>query len=97
MREGISNNLSSGTSSRIVWSGAILVTIGLSVLLLAVEWFAAFDACVANPTCNSGVPPEILSGYLALMVVGVSLAVVGVTIALTRRRDLPRRAMILWL
>ncbi|MGA7475938.1 MAG: hypothetical protein WBW47_01810 [Thermoplasmata archaeon] len=95
MREGISNT--AGTSSRIVWSGAILVTIGLSVLLLAGEWFAAFDACVANPTCNAAAPPEILEGYFALMVAGVALAVVGVTIALARRRDLPRRAMILWL
>ena len=96
MREGISNN-ASGTSSRIVWSGAILVTIGLSVLLLAGEWFAAFDACVANPTCNAGASPSTLETYLALMVAGVTLAVIGVTIALTRGKGLPRRAMILWL
>ncbi|MGP8076952.1 MAG: hypothetical protein ACLP8Y_09570 [Thermoplasmata archaeon] len=81
----------------IVWSGAILVTIGLSVLLLAGEWFAAFDACVANPTCNAGAPPATLEAYIGLMVVGVGLAVVGVTIALTRGRGLPKRAMILWL
>ena len=96
MREGISNE-SSRTSSWIVWSGAILVTIGLSVLLLAGEWFAAFDACVANPACNAAAPPVTLEVYFGLMIVGVGLAVVGVTIALTRRRDLPRRAMILWL
>jgi hypothetical protein len=95
MREGISSP--TGTNSRIVWSGAILVTIGLSLLLFAGEWFAAFDACVANPTCNAGATPEILTGYLALLVVGIALAVAGVTIALGRRRDLPRRAMILWL
>jgi len=96
MREGISSH-PSGTGSRIVWSGAILVTIGLSVLLLAGEWFAAFDACVANPTCNAGVPPSTLETYLALMVAGVALAVAGVMIALSRGRGVPRRAMILWL
>jgi hypothetical protein len=96
MREGISNK-PSGTSSRIVWSGAILVTIGLSALLLAAEWFAAFDVCVANPTCTAGASPSTLETYLALMVTGVALAVVGVTIALTRGKGLPRRAMILWL
>jgi len=95
MRDGISN--STGTSSQIVWTGAILVTIGLSVLLLAGEWFAAFDACVANPTCNAAAPPATLETYLALMVAGVALAVVGVTIALARGRGLPRRTMILWL
>jgi hypothetical protein len=73
------------------------VTIGLSVLLLAGEWFAAFDACVENPTCNAGAPPGTLEAYLGLMIVGLWLAVVGVTIALTRGRGLPRRAMILWL
>ncbi len=81
----------------IVWSGAILVTIGLSLLLLAGEWFAALDACVANPTCNAGATPSTLEAYLGLMVVGVALAVVGVTIAVTKGRSLPRRAMILWL
>jgi len=96
MREGISDP--PGASSRIIlWSGAILVTIGLSVLLLAGEWFAAFDACVANPTCNSAAPPATLETYLALMVVGVALVVCGVTVALVRGRGLPRRAMILWL
>ena len=95
MREGISNP--SGTSSRVVWSGAILATIGLSVLLLAGEWFAAFDACVANPTCNSGVPASTLETYLALMVTGVALAVCGVTIAAVWGRGEPRRAMIVWL
>ena len=99
MREGISNDSNrSGTSSRIiVWSGAILGTIGLSILLLAGEWFAAFDACVANPTCNAGAPSAKLESYLALMVAGVVLAVVGITIALTRKRDLSKRAMIIWL
>ncbi|MGD0588577.1 MAG: hypothetical protein ABSA63_07295 [Thermoplasmata archaeon] len=98
MREGISNNPNpSGTSSRIVWSGVALATIGLSVLLLAGEWFAAFDACVANPTCIAGAPPSTLETCLALMVVGVALVVFGVTVTLVRGRGPPRRAMILWL
>jgi len=94
MRESISNP--TGRSSRILWTGAILVTIGLSVLLLAGEWFAAFDACVANPTCTAGASPSTLETYLAFMIAGVALAVVGVTVALTRGRGLPKRAMILW-
>ena len=53
MREGISNN-ASGTSSRIVWSSAIVVTIGISILLFAGEWFAAFDACVCEPDLQRG-------------------------------------------
>ena len=90
MREGISNNPNpSGTNSRIVWSGAILVTIGLSVLLLAGEWFAAFDACVANPTCNAGAPSATLEAYLGLMILGVWLAVVGGIVALAKARGEP--------
>jgi hypothetical protein len=89
MREGISNVRSSETSSRIVWSGAILVTVGLSALLLAGEWFAAFDACVANPTC---VPPDSVStleGYLEMMVAGVGVTVIGATIVVIGIRSGP--------
>jgi hypothetical protein len=93
--EGISDP--SARNPRIVWTGATLVTIGLSLLLFAGEWFATFDACVANPICNAGASPGALGGYLALMVAGVTLAVIGVTIALTRGKGFPRRAMILWL
>ena len=95
MREGISDP--STRNPRIVWTGAILVTIGLSLLLFAGEWFATFDACVANPTCNAGASPDTIAGYLGLMVAGVALVVVGVTVALVRGRGLPRRALILWL
>ena len=87
----------SARNPRIVWTGAILVTVGLSLLLFAGEWFATFDACVANPACNAGASPGTLAGYLALMVVGVALVVVGVTVAFYREKGLPRRAMILWL
>jgi hypothetical protein len=93
--QGISDP--SARNPRIVWTGAILVTIGLSLLLFAGEWFAMFDACVANPTCNAAALPDTLSGYLALMVVGVALAVCGVVAAFNRKKGLPRRAMILWL
>ncbi|MGD0589149.1 MAG: hypothetical protein ABSA63_10245 [Thermoplasmata archaeon] len=86
-----------GTSSQIFWSGAILATIGLSVRLLAGEWFAAFDACVANPTCNAGASPATLEAYLGLMMLGVWLAVVGVIVALTKSKGEPRLAMIFWL
>jgi len=74
-----------------------LVTIGLSLLLFAGEWFATFDACVANPTCNAGASPDTITGYLALMVAGDALAVVGVVIAFYRKPGEPRRAIILWL
>jgi len=87
----------SARNPRIVWTGAILVTIGLSLLLLASEWIATFDACVANPTCNGGASPDTISAYLALMVAGVALAVAGVVVAFYRSKGLPRRAMILWL
>jgi hypothetical protein len=87
----------SSRNPRIIWTGTILVTIGLSLLLFAGEWFATFDACVANPTCNAGASPGTMEGYLALMVVGVALAVGGVVVAFHREKGLPRRAMILWL
>jgi len=87
----------SARNPRIVWTGAILVTIGLSLLLFAGEWFATFDACVADPTCNAGAPPGTLEGYLAFMVAGVALAVCGVIVAFYREKGLPRRMMIIWL
>ncbi len=93
MREVLSNQV--GTRPRIPWSRASLVTIGLSVLLLASERFPAFDACVADSTCIAGAPPATLEAYLALMVVGVALAMCGVVLTLVRGRGLPKRAMIL--
>lgn len=96
-KQSTSTSDPSARNPRIVWTGAILVTIGLSLLLFAGEWFATFDACVANPTCNAGASPDTLTGYLALMVAGVALAVCGVVVAFYRQKGLPRRAMILWL
>ena len=96
MREGISNPPTPGRNPRIVWTGAILVIISLSLLTVVGEWFAAFDACVANPVCNAGASPDTLTGYLALMVAGVGLAVVGVIVAFAGVRGQPPRAMIVW-
>ena len=79
MRERVSNQL--GMNPRILWSGAILVAIGISVVLLAGEWFAAFDACLANPTCSPPGSVSTLEAYLSLMVAGVTMAVGGATIA----------------
>ena len=95
MREGMSDPMV--TSSRTVWSGVILVIVGLSALLLVGEWFAMYDACVANPDCNAEVPPSILEAYLGLLVAGVAFTVGGVTIALKGRAEHLRRAMIVWL
>jgi hypothetical protein len=46
----------SASDPRIVWTGAILVTIGLSLILFACEWLATYDACVGNPAYNAGAP-----------------------------------------
>jgi hypothetical protein len=84
MRDGIWNR--SGTRRRILWSGAVLLIIGLSVILLAGEWFAAFDACLANPACAPPGSTSTLEGYLAVMVAGLALSVVGAMVALLEFR-----------
>lgn len=76
MREGIWNQ--TGTRPRILWSGAILVAIGLIVLLSVAEWFAAFDACLANPMCVAPASAATIEGFLALMGVGIGIVVTGV-------------------
>jgi hypothetical protein len=63
--------------SRVLWSGAILLAVGLSILLLVGEWFAAFDACLANPACHASASVPTLEGFLAVLVAGVGLAVGG--------------------
>jgi hypothetical protein len=65
MREDISG--SSQLKSRFVWTGVLLVTIGLSVLGLVGEWFAMYGACVANPTRDAGAPVGTLETYFGLM------------------------------
>jgi len=61
----------SARNRRIVWTGAILVTVGFSLLLFAGEWFATFHARVANPTCTAGASPGVITDCFALMVAGV--------------------------
>jgi hypothetical protein len=87
MREGIWKQ--AGTRPRILWSGAVLVAIGLSVLLLVGEWFAAFDACLANPTCSPPGSTSTLEGFLALMVIGMGITVGGAIIAMVGFRSGP--------
>jgi hypothetical protein len=60
-----------------VWTGAILLTVGLSVALLVGECFAAFDARLANLARDPPGSLPTIEGYLRLMIVGVALAVVG--------------------
>ncbi len=71
---------------RVLWSGAILLAVGLSVLLLVDEWFAALDACLANPVCVTSGSLPTLEGFLGLLVAGVGLAVGGAMIALVGLR-----------
>jgi len=79
MREGIWDQ--SGTRPRILWSGAVLVAIGVILVLSVAEWFATFDACLADPMCNAPVSVATLEGFLALMGTGVGITVGGATIA----------------
>jgi len=79
MREGIRTQ---PTGILSLWSGAILLAIGLSVLLFVGEWFAAVDACIANPTCVPGESVETFEAFLGLMSVGVCVLVGGASILL---------------
>ena len=79
MREGIWNQ--TGTRPRILWSGAILVAIGVILVSSVAEWFAAFDTCLANPICVAPVSPTTIEGFLAMMGAGVGITVGGATIA----------------
>lgn len=94
MRENVP--VPSKSRIRAVWSGATLVIVGLSFLLLAAEWFAMYDACVANPACELGIAPATIESYLALLVAGVALTVVGFVVVLLDSRRPLQRAMIVW-
>jgi hypothetical protein len=83
MREGIRTQ---PTGILSVWSGAILLAIGLSVLLLVGEWFAAVDACIANSACVPATSAASFEAFLGLMAVGVGVLVGGVTIILVQPR-----------
>ncbi len=69
---------------RLLWTGAILLAIGLSLVLVVGEWFAMLDACVANPTCTAGASAGILEAMLGLQVSGVGLASSGVPLIVYR-------------
>jgi hypothetical protein len=75
--------------SRVLWSGAILLAVGLSMLLLVGEWFAAFDACLANPTCAPPSSLATMEGFLAVQVAGVAITVLGTIISLIGLRRGP--------
>jgi len=77
-----------------IWTGAILLTIGLSLVLLVGEWFAAFDACLANSVCTPADSVSTLEGYLGLMIVGIALAVGGTVFLLVSRPGPARAAQV---
>lgn len=81
---------------RIVWSGAILIVVGLSLTTVLGEWFATYDASVANPICYAGASVATIETYLGRMVVGIGLVVAGFIVALKGARGELRRAMIIW-
>jgi uncharacterized protein (DUF2062 family) len=83
MREGIRTQPDGILS---VWSGAILLAIGLSLLLFVGEWFAAVDACIANPVCVPAVSAATFEAFLALMTLGMGVAIGGATILRSSRR-----------
>ena len=78
-----------------LWTGAILLVIGLSLVLIVSQWFAMFDACVANPTCHATGSADVDTGFLAVEVMGIIVSVVG-TVCLSTcgrgRPDPPDRA-----
>jgi hypothetical protein len=83
MREGIQDPGRPPLNTRVLWSGAILVTVGVSLFPFAGEWFAAFDACLANPLCSPPAAIRALEGLLGLILAGVGFTVGGVMILLS--------------
>ncbi len=74
--------------ARLLWTGVILLVIGLSLVLVVGEWFAMLDACVANSTCPAGTSEGLLQGMLGLQVIGVAMAV-GAVVLLVYRIPIP--------
>jgi hypothetical protein len=77
MREIATSPLGSRLNTRLLWTGATLLALGASLVLVAAEWFAAFDACLANPLCTEPSGVADLEGILGLLVLGVCLSVGG--------------------
>jgi hypothetical protein len=63
--------------TRLLWTGAILLVTGLSLVLVVGEWFAMLDACVANPMCTAGVSAGLLEEVVGLQIPRVALSVSG--------------------
>ena len=63
--------------TRLLWTGAILLVIGLSLVLVVGEWFAMLDARVANPTCTAGASESVLEEVLGVEILGIGLAASG--------------------
>jgi hypothetical protein len=78
MRETLSDP---SRTRRLLWTGAILLGFGLSLVIMVGEWFAMLYACVANPTCAAGASADMLTPVLGAQVAGVGLAVGGAVLA----------------
>jgi hypothetical protein len=66
---------------RLLWTGAILLVIGLSLMIVVGEWFAMLDACVAKPTCTTGASPDLVTTAQCAQFTGIGLAVAGAVVA----------------
>jgi hypothetical protein len=75
---------------RLLATGAILLAVGLTLVAVVAEWFAAFDACLASATCVAPDSLATLARFLGLLAVGVLVSVVGVVlvaVGLARRPE----------
>ena len=62
---------------RLVATGAILLAVGLTLMAVVAEWFAAFDACLGSAGCVAPSSASTLGWFLGLLALGVLIAVVG--------------------
>jgi hypothetical protein len=74
---------------RLLATGIILLAVGLTLAAVVAEWFAAFDACLASPSCVAPGSAPALAEFLGLLAGGVLLAVAGATITLVGVRRNP--------
>jgi hypothetical protein len=75
-------------TTRLLATGTILLAIGLTLIAVIAEWFAAFDACLASASCVAPDSVPTLSGFLGLLALGVLLAVAGAIIVIVGFRVL---------
>jgi hypothetical protein len=57
--------------------GAVTLAIGLTFMAVAAEALAFLNACVASASCLGSAPTSQLNGYMALILVGILVAVFG--------------------